>query len=244
MISDGALYLAPIGEDPKRCFDFATGTGIWAIDFADEFPGCEVIGTDLSPIQPSAIPPNLRFYVDDVEGDWGFRSDEAFDLIHGRGMGGALKDWPRLFRQIYSNLKPGGWVEMQEYAAWLYSKGDPSLDNCPNVKRWLDLVNESSAKFGKEIDMAHRQKQLMEDAGFVDVQERPFAIPLGTWAKGKKAKELGVLKQQVVLESVDAFTMPMLTRIMNWEVQDCEELMAECSTHFVPIDPLAIRGRC
>lgn len=31
--------------------DIGTGTGIWAIDFADEHPESEVIGTDLSPIQ-------------------------------------------------------------------------------------------------------------------------------------------------------------------------------------------------
>jgi methylase of polypeptide subunit release factors len=32
--------------------DFATGTGMWAIDFADKYPAASVIGTDLSPIQP------------------------------------------------------------------------------------------------------------------------------------------------------------------------------------------------
>lgn len=29
-------------------------------DFADEFPDCKVIGTDVSPIQPSWVPPNLK----------------------------------------------------------------------------------------------------------------------------------------------------------------------------------------
>jgi hypothetical protein len=28
-------------------------------DFADARPNCQVVGTDLSPIQPSWIPPNL-----------------------------------------------------------------------------------------------------------------------------------------------------------------------------------------
>ena len=29
-------------------------------DFADEFPNIEVVGTDISPIQPGWIPPNLK----------------------------------------------------------------------------------------------------------------------------------------------------------------------------------------
>lgn len=48
----GALYRAPIGR-PEHVLDIATGTGIWAIKFAQEHPQATVIGTDLSMIQPS-----------------------------------------------------------------------------------------------------------------------------------------------------------------------------------------------
>lgn len=47
--------------------DLGTGTGIWAIDVADEFPNTEVVANDLSPIQPPNVPVNVRFEVDDVE---------------------------------------------------------------------------------------------------------------------------------------------------------------------------------
>jgi ubiquinone/menaquinone biosynthesis C-methylase UbiE len=45
------LYLAPV-ENPKQVLDVATGTGIWAVEFGMEHPGAEVLGIDLSPIQP------------------------------------------------------------------------------------------------------------------------------------------------------------------------------------------------
>lgn len=47
------LYLAPIGEKAARILDLGTGTGIWAIEMGDKFPDSEIIGTDLSPVQPS-----------------------------------------------------------------------------------------------------------------------------------------------------------------------------------------------
>lgn len=47
------IALAPIGEKPVRILDIGTGTGIWAIEMADEYPSAEIIGTDLSPTQPS-----------------------------------------------------------------------------------------------------------------------------------------------------------------------------------------------
>lgn len=51
------LHEAPL-TTPHRILDIGTGTGIWAIDMADKYPMAEVIGTDLSPIQPSWIPAN------------------------------------------------------------------------------------------------------------------------------------------------------------------------------------------
>jgi len=66
----GDLYNAPIKNLPggvHNALDIGTGTGIWAIDFATEFPAANVVGTDLSPIQPEFVPPNCHFEVDDAE---------------------------------------------------------------------------------------------------------------------------------------------------------------------------------
>lgn len=46
------LYLAPIAK-PARILDVGTGTGIWAIEMGDEFPDSDILGTDLSPTQPT-----------------------------------------------------------------------------------------------------------------------------------------------------------------------------------------------
>lgn len=46
------LYMAPVGK-PATMLDIGTGTGIWAIEMGDDFPDSEIIGTDLSPTQPT-----------------------------------------------------------------------------------------------------------------------------------------------------------------------------------------------
>ena len=173
---DGQLLRAPLQHAPARVLDVGTGTGIWAMEFADEFPASVVIGTDLSPIQPSWVPPNCKFVVDDAESDWMYRPGEAFDYIHGRGLGGSIADWTRFYREVYTHLKPGGWCEIQEYEAWVRSDDDTIYQTGKWVIAWQELVDEASVKFGKKINVAELQKQYLIDAGFVDVRDDVYKV--------------------------------------------------------------------
>lgn len=55
---NGQLFTSPL-HNPQRILDVGTGTGTWAIDVADGYPSSQVIGIDLSPIQPGWVPPNV-----------------------------------------------------------------------------------------------------------------------------------------------------------------------------------------
>jgi hypothetical protein len=103
---DQKLHLAPI-QNPQQILDVGTGTGIWAIDMADQYPSAVVTGTDLSPIQPEWVPPNCHFEIDDVTLEWTF-PDELFDFIHIRELFGCIPDWDFFFQQASTqNLVAG-----------------------------------------------------------------------------------------------------------------------------------------
>ncbi|KAM0439780.1 hypothetical protein ACHAPT_000875 [Fusarium lateritium] len=92
------LHFAPIGANPQNILDIGTGTGIWAIEMGDQYSSANVLGIDLSPIQPDWLPPNVRFMVDDVESPW-LHPRNHFDYIHSRHTVMAVKDWPKLFQR-------------------------------------------------------------------------------------------------------------------------------------------------
>jgi len=227
LILGGNLFHAPISSNPQRVLDFGTGTGIWAIDFADEFPSALVIGTDLSPIQPNLVPPNCLFYVDDVESEWTFRPDEAFDLIHGRAMIGTIADFDLLYRRIYDNLKPGGWIEMQDNDHAFYSDDDPSLSKAPNIMKWVNLSNFASKKIGREV--AYLEKQKLIDAGFENVHDDIYKVPIGTWAKDRKLKELGLYNRDHCVLCFESYTPGLLGRVLGWSKEEYQVLLAEVS---------------
>jgi ubiquinone/menaquinone biosynthesis C-methylase UbiE len=78
--------------------DIGTGTGKWAIEFADLHPSAEVIGTDLSPIQPNLTPLNCQFIVDNAEHDWVY--DKQLDYIHSRMLLLGIHNWKRYFSNV------------------------------------------------------------------------------------------------------------------------------------------------
>ena len=50
---NGKQCLCPKKTGAKRVLDLGTGSGIWAIEYADAHPEADVTGVDLSPVQPS-----------------------------------------------------------------------------------------------------------------------------------------------------------------------------------------------
>jgi trans-aconitate methyltransferase len=148
MLGGELLLKKPV--NPQRILDVGTGTGIWAISMADEYPEAIVIGTDLSPIQPGWLPPNCLFYVDNAESDWTYA---PFDLIHGRSLGGSISGWPRFYRQCFDSLKPGGLLEMQEHDVWISTI---EKEMPPWTADWNVTLNEASASFGKYLNVASK----------------------------------------------------------------------------------------
>jgi hypothetical protein len=61
----------------------------------------EVIGFDLSPIQPTWVPPNVRFEINDASADdWAYLKNR-FDFIYVRAMYSSIADWPAFYRQAF-----------------------------------------------------------------------------------------------------------------------------------------------
>ncbi|KFY66075.1 hypothetical protein V496_02217 [Pseudogymnoascus sp. VKM F-4515 (FW-2607)] len=176
------LFLAPIGDNPQNVLDIGTGTGIWAMDFADQFPSAQVTGFDLSPIQPQWVAPNLRFEINDAcDSDWGYPLN-SFDFIHVRAMYGSVADWPAFYQQALDNLVPGGWYQQIEMSVVLKSD-DGSVTEGSIFDQWGKVSLEAGDKFGKDLRIHEQIKGYVMDAGFVDVVETVYRWPVGGWAK-------------------------------------------------------------
>ncbi|KMP05351.1 methyltransferase [Coccidioides immitis RMSCC 2394] len=213
LLYDGDIYRAPISKDIKYALDIGCGTGIWAIEFADKFPNTEVIATDLSAIQPGVVPENLQFEVDDAEDEWQF--SHTFDYIHLGTLAGSIADWPRLLQQAYDNLAPGGWIELIDFEAWA-STDDDSLPPDSAYAQFQTLLADAARKFGKELNLAARFREMVEEAGFVNVVDERRKAPLSPWPADPRLKTLGEYMRIVMADSLEPYCLALFTRVLDW----------------------------
>ncbi|KAM0237044.1 hypothetical protein ACHAP5_009142 [Fusarium lateritium] len=215
ILLDEKLFLAPVKEEKlQKILDVGTGTGIWAIEFADRYPNAEIIGTDLSPCQPEWVPPNVRFEIDDAVMEWTWEPNE-FDFIHIRYIFGAIKDWTALFREAYRCCAPGGWVQSAE-ADVEFRCDDGTIDKEPNLKLYKKLFEEGGKILGNSFFVYDQQVTGFEEAGFEEIKTVDYKIPVGDWPKDPKLAEVGKYVRACLENDIEGYTLMMWQEVLKW----------------------------
>ncbi|KAI5796059.1 S-adenosyl-L-methionine-dependent methyltransferase [Pyronema domesticum] len=219
LVWEDKLHQAPLTE-PHRILDIGTGTGIWAIDIADLYPMAEVIGTDLSPIQPSWMPANCRFEVDDAMQNWTFQNN-FFDLIHIRNCSTGITNWDHLASEMFRCTAPGGYVEFCEADMNIYSDDGTMKEDNP-LKIYADSLRSALVKMDRPPRDMKYYENLLKAAGFVDIQTSVGKEPVGPWAKDPRMKKIGAM-QLLHCETVyESYGMAAFTRVLGMDPKDAK----------------------
>lgn len=67
----------------------------------------------------------------------------------------------------------------------------------------------------------------MREAGFTNVTERVFHVPIGTWPKNKVLKTVGLYWRTILLDGIQAIALGPLTRGLHWDREQVEVFLME-----------------
>lgn len=221
---DGQLCLCPKQNGAKRVLDLGTGTGIWAMEYADDHPEAEVIGVDLSPIQPEFAPANCIFEIDDLEKEWTW--SKPFDFIWWRAMLGCFSDAQAIVQKCFDNLEPGGYLEMHD-GTFPPECDDGTLPEDSGLMQLTRLAAQASANLGRPIDISPHYAKLMQEAGFVDIVFAKYKWPTNAWPREVKEKTIGTWTLANVEPGLEGLFLALLTRGLGMSVEETMVLCAQ-----------------
>ncbi|KAM0542092.1 hypothetical protein ACHAPJ_012955 [Fusarium lateritium] len=236
LLLKGDLYMAPLSDQkpPINILDIATGMGDWVIQMGDRFPNSRVTGTDLSPIQPNDVPPNVYFYVEDSSDEWMFK--HKFDYIHTRSTAGCWSNFEtQIAQQAFNALEPGGWFESQEMDCTPLCDDD-TLDPEGPVTTWLnDLINASD-KLQRPAILGATLEEIYKRVGFVDVQQRILKMPINGWSEDERLRQLGSMWADNMIDGIAGFSYQLLNKAFGRSIAEIELSLIDVRRDLVNMD--------
>jgi hypothetical protein len=97
--------------------------------------------------------------------------------------------------------------------------------------RWANLAAEAGRASGQTFYAFDKMKRLVEDAGYVDVEERTFKWPIGQWARTPKMKDMGRFFKMAWQFGMEAWVLRPATNDLNVCVSlSCCEVITDIQT--------------
>lgn len=217
-ILDGQLCMTRVPTNVTRILDIGTGTGDWATAIAERFPDAEIIATDIAPFQPTEVPPNVFFEVDDAREDWTY--SKPFDFIHIRGLSGAFSDWTAIYTEACKHLKPGCQLEVSDFGLIK----DPNTSSDSYLSIFNGACQSAAEKSGTPLGLEHLKKATVEASGLSVARTRIFDVPLGTWSNDPRKQVSGKMALISALEGLEATSLRLLTNHLDWKAEDVRDL--------------------
>lgn len=80
---------------------------------------------------------------------------------------------------------------------------------------WSKMFIDAAETIGQTFKVGEKARGLMEEAGFVDLVEKTYKLPVGTWMQDPKFKDIGRWNLLFLLSGLDGMQLFMLKTILG-----------------------------
>ena len=116
------------------------------------------------------------------------------------------------------HLKPGtGWIEHVEIDMEPRCD-DYTLSSDSALTKWYRWLADATHRVSRPIAYEHRTRHLLQQAGFIDIQETVIRVPYNSWPNDPHQKDIGRWYNLGITEGLDALTFAPLTRVYQWDL--------------------------
>lgn len=141
---------------------------------------------------------------------------------------GCIEDWPKLYRQAYRCLKPGGWIEHTDFSVRVQADDD-SIPSDSAYDIWNKFFVEAGEKTGRSFHVVDNNQQAdwLKQAGFPSPKVVNYKIPIGQWPANRRLKDIGAYSLAGFLQGLEGYGIFLGTQVLGWEVAELQVLFAK-----------------
>jgi hypothetical protein len=97
----------------------------------------------------------------------------------------------------------------------MWKSDDGTVTDDHPLNEWSRITIEAVKKIGKTFENAPFTKENITKAGFVDVVEHKYKVPVGGWSSDPKMKELGRWNALYFDQGIEGMCLFLLNRVMG-----------------------------
>lgn len=99
---------------------------------------------------------------------------------------------------------------------------DGSMPQDYSFSQFVQYLSQGFGIFGIDLTGLDKIPKFIEQAGFTNVQERVFKVPIGPWPRDPHLKTIGAYNRAVVWGALHAAAMRTFTRGLKWTPEEVE----------------------
>lgn len=114
------------------------------------------------------------------------------------------------------------WTDVSRQA----TTDDNSLPDDSAYHEFQTRLREASERFGRVMNISPQFRSFVVDAGFQNVNEELYKVPLSPWPADRRYRELGRYMNVQMMDSLEPYSLALFTRVLGWQPERLQELLA------------------
>lgn len=101
------------------------------------------------------------------------------------------------------------------------------------IGQWYGYLKDATARAARPIEYQQNTRQMLETAGFTDIQEQIIRAPFNSWPRDPYQKEIGRWYCVGLSEGLEAMSLGPLTRVYGWKVNAIKSMCEDVKAHMI-----------
>lgn len=101
---------------------------------------------------------------------------------------------------------------------WAWSNDGTLRDDSP-LMEYLKALTVGMQATGRLMNVYHKMRDWLLDAGFDDVTQFSYVLPYSPWPRDPHLKDLGKYQAVHVQQAVDSYGLRLCTQVLGWGVE-------------------------